>query len=154
MAKSKKAKKTAAKRRKTPKEDSGEVFFVEVKNQQDVRVNNLECIKSVLGLMKEYENYKQIKHQKEETIAKMKQDLRKISHIFGQLKSQLPTMKLKGVKRPVFKHKKMKIIPKSEVFSKEHKKPANKEPVSKEKSELEKLESELSAIENKLGSLN
>lgn len=150
-------------KRKKPQEKQSEgIFFVEVANKNDIRVSTLESIKIILKLMHGYEGYKLVKHEKETMMAKLRSQLKEISSIVGQIKSALPAVNIKfkaekpAVAKPTVAEQEQK-VPK--IKASKPKQYAPKEVYTptpepkREMSELERLESELNAIEQKLQGL-
>ena len=133
------------------KNQSNELFFVEVKSPGDVKRNILETLKDILELMHKFESFKHIRHEKLEDINKLRALLKETHKMMGALRSKLPQTNLRvaiateaQAHPKKASHKKKK---KGKVAEQQEKIP------KKEKTELEKLESELSAIESKLKSL-
>ena len=128
---------------KEQKEQRGEIFFVEVKEPSEVKRNVLETMKEILELMQQFEKFKQIRHQKLLKIQRLRSLVKDANKIFGILKSKLPQASFKTIKpKPVQKHER-KPAAKKEKTPKE-------DAQKKHKTELDRLESELSAIESKL----
>ena len=165
MAK-KNIKKTVTKK-KVPKKASkkvdpnNELYYVELPNHEDVRINVLESSKLILNLAKEYTRFKQLRHQKEVEINKMRKEFRYIRKTFGILKSKLPSVNVKLPKVKKGKHTEEHKAahheePKIENHAhpvEMHMKPASHKKSSRESEELHKLESELTEIEDKLSNL-
>tara|TARA_Y100000310_G_scaffold293782_1_gene323666 strand:- start:33270 stop:33800 length:531 start_codon:yes stop_codon:yes gene_type:complete len=173
--------KAKSRSRSAKKPEAEEVFFVEVKNQGDLRVNTLESMKLLIRLMKDAEDYKTAKHEKESAISGLRSEFKEISRIVSDFKSSLPPVRVRApvVPKPQVpteekqetlksakkaKPKKAKAKPKkTKAKKKAHKKTAKKArpkaaakkapPKPKGVAELQKLESELTAIEEKLGTL-
>ncbi len=132
------------------KEQSDELFFVQVKDPNEVRKNILETLKDIVEVLKSFEKFKQIRHDKLENINKLRGLLKDANKMLGNLKSKLPQTNLRATvvkeaprhpKVPHKKGKKIKIIE------------AEKAPPKKEITEADKLEAQLSAIEEKLKGL-
>ena len=130
------------------KEQSNELFFVQVKEPSEVRRNILESLREIIEVLKRFEKFKRIRHEKLENINKLRGLLRETNKVFGTLKSKLPQTNLRATvageapKHPKKHHKKSK---KAKVV--EEKMP------KKEITEADKLEEQLSVIESKLKSL-
>ena len=132
------------------KEHDNELFFVEVKGTNDVRKNILEALKGIVEVLHRFEKFKHIRSKKLEHIQKLKTLLKETNKMLGNLKLKLPNTNLKAITvKDVPKE------PKEELHKKNHteKPPEHKKVMKKSMSELEKLESELSAIESKLRDL-
>jgi len=131
------------------KED--EAFFVKIKESSDVKRNLLESLKDIVENMQRFERFKNTREEKIRNINKLKVDIKELVKLNSQLKSALPEAKLRiAIKKAMKKkHKNPKKAAINEVERKTEKSVARSRPVS----ELEKLESELSAIEGKLSGL-
>ena len=129
------------------KEQSNELFFVQVKEPSEVRRNILETLRDIVGVLKSFEKFKHIRHEKLEKINKLRGLLKETNKVLGTLKSKLPQTNLRAtVAREAPKkahHKKGKKMKVAE---------AEKMP-KKEITEADKLEEQLSVIESKLKSL-
>ena len=126
--------------------EQNEVFFVQVMEPAQVRRDILESLKQILELLQRFEKFKHTRHEKMNKIQKLRNLVRDANKMTSDLRSKLPQTNLKSVapresQKPAKKvsHKKNEATPKTS---------------RKEKTELEKLESELSAIESKLRSFN
>lgn len=135
------------------KEQNNEHFFVELKVPSEVRRNILEALKQIIEVLQRFEKFKHIRQEKLQGIHKVRILLRDANKLLGNLRIKLPQTNLRAtvMKEPQIKHK--------EINDKKKKKekPAAVKVVKapkKEMTELEKLESELSAIENKLKGLS
>ncbi len=126
--------------------ESKDIFFVEVREPDEVRRNILESLKEIVESLQRFEKFKEIRKEKSGNVDKLKKDVKEINKIILNLKSALPESKLRAmeVSKPVAEKK-----GKKKKHKKKHKEAEERKPAS----ELEKLESELSAIESKLGSL-
>ena len=129
------------------KEQDTGLFFVEVKEPSEVRRNILEILKEIVETLQRFEKFKHIRHEKIENMHKLGRLLKETNKTLGDLKSKLPQTNLRAI---------VKETPKQ---SKAHHKKKKKGKVVAEKSqqkdmtEIEKLESQLSAIESKLKGL-
>ena len=137
---------------KNLKEQSTELFFVEIKEPSEVRKNILETLKDILEVLQRFEKFRHIRHEKLENIQKLRLLLREENKLFGQVKAKLPQTNLRAIT--------VRETPK--LTKKAHRKKAGKgktaqvkseKPQKKEMTDIEKLESELTAIESKLKSL-
>lgn len=128
--------------KKNIKEEHGNgLFFVQIREPSEVRKSILESLKEILEMLQRFEKFKHIRHEKLMKIQKLRILMRDANKLMAELKAKMPQTSLKG------------IIVKE---AKQTKKPAKKKEAQpqpkKEKSELERLEAELSAIESKLKS--
>ena len=130
-----------------PKEikDQNEVFFVQITEPAQVRRNVLESLKQILELLQRFEKFKPIRHEKMSKIQKLRALMRDANKLMADLKSKLPQTSFKSIAPKGDKKPVKKIAPKKDEA-------AQPKVAKKEKTELEKLESELSAIESKLKS--
>lgn len=129
---------------KNIKEQQEGIFFVELKEPPEVKRNVLEALKDILGLMQQFEKFKQIRHEKLVKIQRLRSLVRDTNKMFGTLKAKLPQTNFKTPSSTPVKKQSKKIASKKE-------KAAPKEVTPKKhKTELDKLESELNAIEEKL----
>ena len=132
------------------KEQSSELFFVQVKKPNEVRKDILETLREIVETMHRFEKFKRVRHEKLEKIHHLGVLIKQANKILGNLKLKLPQTNLRATAAralPQSKahHKKKKKIKASE--EKQEKMP------KKELTEVDKLEAELSAIESKLKSL-
>ncbi len=142
------------------KKDKEEVFFVGVQDPIEIRRTLLESSKEMLQILQRYEKFKEVRKEKHAAIAHLKEDLKNIQALFARFKKRLPTTHLRlllqkeqaKVEKPAKVKKGVKKGSKEKVL-KTQKEKAKVKLIKKEMSDLEKLESELAAIEGKLGSL-
>jgi len=127
--------------KKKPKEQDKELFFVQVLEPLEVRRSILEGLKEIIELLQRFEKFKHIRHEKIAKIQKLGILMRDTNKLMVDLKSRLPQTSLKDAVAKGQKHPK----------APSRKKDAKQQP-RKERSELERLEAELSAIEGKLKS--
>jgi|SRR3989338_5634516 len=130
------------------KEQSNELFFVQVKAPNEVRRNILETLKDIVEVLKSFEKFKHIRHQKLENINHLRVLLRQANKMLGDLRIKLPQTNLRAI--PVKDTAKQ---PKKVHHKKKKGKSAEEKMPKKEMTEVDKLEAELSAIEAKLKSL-
>ena len=129
------------------KEQSNELFFVQVKKPNEVRRGILETLKDIVETLKRFEKFKYIRHKKLEKIHHLAVLLKQANKTLGNLKLKLPQTNLRATvartpSQPKVHHKKKKKVKAAE--EKQQKVP------KKELTEVDKLEAELSAIESKL----
>lgn len=117
-------------------------LFVGITSGDELRRGLLECSKSILESLKEYENFKGLREEKIKMIYKLRGEIKEVSRFINKLRTNLPKVKEVGIKKPEFKKAKAE---KPKMIRVE--KP-------KGKTEIEKLEEELSEIESKLNSLS
>ena len=130
---------------------NNELFFVQIPEPLEVRRNILEILKEILSTLQMFEKFKEIRHRKLENIHNLRMLLRQANRMIGDLKGKLPQTDLKAVVVKEAKphaEKDMKQKPSQTQSSKQEEKPKKKN-----LTELERLESELSAIEGKLKNL-
>ena len=125
------------------KEQGHEIFFVEVKDPQEVRKNILESLKQILETLQRFEKFKQLRHEKLTKIQKLRNLVRDSNKIMVNLKAKLPQTSLKGMVH----HENAKPVQKAP-----QKKAPVEKPQKRRSTEIERLEAELSAIESKLKS--
>lgn len=128
------------------KKEEKDIFYVEVREPNEVRRNILESLKDIVESLKRFEKFKEAGKEKIHNINKLREDIKELNKLVANLKNALPESKLRDIKiKPVLaegkKTKKRKHKKKEEV---EERRP---------KTELERLESELGSIEEKLQSL-
>jgi DNA integrity scanning protein DisA with diadenylate cyclase activity len=121
--------------KKPKKKKDTELFFVEVKNPYEIRKYILNTLRDILELLQRFEKFKQVKHHRVEEIHKLGNLMRDTNRLMGKLKAKLPQANLKMIQKQV-------------------KKPEPAPQIKKELSDVEKLEAELKAIEQKLNSFN
>jgi len=127
-----------------------ELFFVQIPEPSEVRRNILETLKEILATMQRFEKFKQMRHQKLDNIHKLRALLRQANRMIGDLKSKLPQTDLKAV---VIREQKPQAEKAPKQKAQNSKQKPQEKPKKKELTELERLESELSAIEGKLKNL-
>lgn len=120
-------------KKKSREEDEG-LFFVYLTENEKIRRDVLENLKKLLEFSHGYERMKAIRHQKAERLNKMKSILREINRLVLDLRQKIPQANIR--------------LP--SVKSEPSEKPqAQKRAVS----ELDRLNSELRAVEEKLSRL-
>ena len=130
------------------KEQSNELFFVQVKKPNEVRKDILETLREIVETLHRFEKFKRIRHEKLEKIHHLGVLIKQANKILGNLRLKLPQTNLRATAVRVSSepkkahHKKKKKIKAAE--EKQEKLP------KKDLTEVDKLEAELSAIESKL----
>lgn len=122
---------------------SKDIFFVEVKEPEEVRKNILESLKEILESLQRFEKFKETRKDKIYHINKLKNIVKDANKLVFDLKGYFPETKIRTVKAisKATERKKPGIRKKGEATER------------KPMTELQKLESELSEIEGKLESL-
>ena len=102
-------------------------------------------LKDIVESLKRFEKFKEVGKEKIHSVNKLRRDIKELNKLVSNLKNALPESKLREIKiKPILsKGKKSKKI----------KNKKEEVEVMKPKTELEKLESELGAIEEKLQGL-
>ena len=128
-------------------EENKDIFFVEVKESEEVKRNILEALREIVESLQRFEKFKETRKDKIDHINKLRQIVKEANRLVSNLKTSLPETKIRAIKvskletaekkRPIIRKKKKSIEVKE------------KKPMT----ELQKLESELNEIESKLGSL-
>ncbi len=125
-------------------------IFVGLTNKDELRRGILECSKSILESLKDYERFKVVREEKLKLINQFRSDIREISKSINALRASLPQVKEVDIKRPEVKQ-----VFLNNVSSRSKPKKEERPKVVKvEKTELDKLESELNEIEEKLNELS
>ncbi len=122
-------------------QESNELFFVQIREPSEVRRNILESLKEILEMLQRFEKFKHIRHDKLMKIQKLRVLMRDTNKLMGELKTKLPQTSLRGV-----------AVKETKPTKKPAKKRESQPQQEKKKTELERLQTELSAIENKLKS--
>jgi|TARA_B100002003_G_C14147363_1_gene551786 hypothetical protein len=133
-----------------------EVFFVKVKDPNDVKKNLLESLKDIVENLHRFEKFKAIREEKLENINKLRENIKELTKLNSKLRSALPETKLRIALKKAKEVKKKRHKVSKKVFKKEPVEKIEKAPKAEKQrplSELEKLETELSAIEGRLGNL-
>ncbi|MBD3310471.1 hypothetical protein GF351_04585 [Candidatus Woesearchaeota archaeon] len=115
-------------------------FYVGVKDEIEVRKNLLEASKGVLNTLQSFEEFKATRQEKLQEILKLRQILKEIHSLSNRFRKEVPTVKRSITPRQPAR--KTAIAEKT---------PAKVQEEDVE--EMNKLESELTAIENKLKGL-
>ncbi|MBI1934924.1 hypothetical protein HYS31_00640 [Candidatus Woesearchaeota archaeon] len=129
------------------KEQTNDLFFVEIRQHSEIRKDILEALKQMLEVLQRFEKFRHIRHSKSENIQKLKAMIKDANKVLGTLKGKLPQTNLR-----VSSVREDKPAPKK-IHKKNKPAPQKKEP-KREMTEMERLEAELNAIESKLKSLD
>ncbi|MBI2649779.1 hypothetical protein HYX04_00530 [Candidatus Woesearchaeota archaeon] len=129
------------------KEQSSELFFVQVKKPNEVRRDILETLREIVETLHRFEKFRRIRHEKLEKIHHLGVLVKQANKMLGNLRLKLPQTNLRATvarapSPPKVHHKKKKKI--KAAGEKQQKVP------KKELTEVDRLEAELSAIESKL----
>jgi cell fate (sporulation/competence/biofilm development) regulator YmcA (YheA/YmcA/DUF963 family) len=130
---------------------SKDIFFVEVREPEEVRRNILESLKEIVESLQRFEKFKETRKDKLDKVNKLRKIVKDTSMSILDLKKSLPEAKIRAVRSV------SKIAEKEKASGK--KKPVARKKIFKEETkekpmtELQKLESELNEIESKLESL-
>lgn len=137
------------------KED--DVFFVGIEDPVELRRSILESSKDLLQYLQRFENFKEVRIEKQEQLLKLRDTTDEIAKLVRKLKSALPKTHLRAKPlKPEAEEKEeipeqKKIVIKKKAAEKEaRKKPFEAKPLEKPMTDLEKLEAELGAIESRL----
>lgn len=130
--------------------ESKDIFFVEVSGPGEVRRNILESLKDIVETLQRFEKFKQARKEKLHSVSKLSSDLKGINRMLSNLKAAVPETKLREIKIKAVLKEEKKEKPKKRGHGKKHK---EAEPRQKPLTEVERLESELGAIEEKLRGL-
>ena len=135
------------------KEQDNGMYFVQVKDPTEMRKHVLETLRQIFEMLQRFDKLRQLRHEKLESINKLKSLFKDANKLLGSLKVKLPqtNLRISAVKEMQTHDKKVshKSIKAKSKIAKE--KPAA--PPKKEMSDAEKLEAQLNAIESKLKSL-
>ena len=133
------------------KDPNSELFFVHVREPNEVRKHILQSLKEILQVLHRFEKLRQIRHEKSLSVQKLRVLLKDANKMLGSLKLKFPQTDLKPMMaEDAAKH------PKKKAADKKKSKPVQEKPAKesiKELTELEKLEAQLDAVEGKLREL-
>ena len=130
--------------------ESKDLFFVEVREPGEVRRNILESLKDIVEALQRFEKFKHARKEKLHSIGRLSSDLKGINKMISDLKEAIPEAKLREIKIKAAIKEEKKGKPKKKKHGKKHK---EAEPRQRPLTEVERLESELGAIEEKLKGL-
>ncbi len=141
------------------KED--DIFFVGIRDPVEVRRNLLESTRDVVQTLQRFERFKQVRDEKQQEVAGLREQVKEINRLVNKLKSSLPKTKLriKLHEEAAVAEKKRKELEEKKAAGKkkEEKQIVKKEeqlPAKRELTEIEKLERELGEIEGRLSNLS
>ena len=130
--------------------ESEDILFVEIREPSEVRRNILESLKNIVETLQRFEKFKHLRKEKIHSINKLSNDLKRINKMFSDLKNAIPETKLREIKAKSILKEEEKEKPKKKKHGKWHK---GAEERQKPLTEVDRLESELGAIEEKLRGL-
>ncbi|MFP4112405.1 MAG: hypothetical protein ACLFPQ_01710 [Candidatus Woesearchaeota archaeon] len=142
--------------------DPDDVFYVEIRNHDDLKRNTLESMKTVLMSLERYEEFLKVRMEKNKAVYDLKRIFKEITALVTKLKSSLPKSNLNVdvESDDLIDKKTIKKVKSEEKKNEEEAKSPNKKSSPKKessakigKSDLEALEKELAAIEAKLGNV-
>lgn len=125
-------------------DEEKELFFAELRNPNEIRRNVLEARREIIESLQRYENIKFLRDQKLEKIKELRKVTKDINKTIVNLRNILPKAKIR--EETIQVKKKKETQKKRKVKKKE-------EPKEKHTSELDRMEAELNAIEEKLNLL-
>ena len=137
-------------------EEKPDIFYVNVEYPTEIQRSVLECTKEVLGDLKRYEAFRQIRIRKIEYIAEFNNIMAEIKLLNNRLRRVLPKTGLRAIteKEEVVRIEKTTEKPKKmKKKAAKTKKPEPAPVVNRPRSNLDRLESELDEIEKRLKSL-
>ena len=132
------------------KKESEDILFVEIREPSEVRRNILESLKNIVETLQRFEKFKHLRKGKIHSINKLSNDLKRINKMFSDLKNAIPETKLREIKTKSILKEEEKEKPKKKKHGKWHKEAEERQ---KPLTEVDRLESELGAIEEKLRGL-
>ncbi|MAH33356.1 hypothetical protein CL615_03110 [archaeon] len=121
--------------------ESKDMFFVEVRDPNEVRRNILESMKGIIESLQRFEKFKVMRKDKIDKINGLRKTVKELNKLTSNLKGSLPesNLRLRASKSPE----------KKKTSKDKHKAEGKKE----SETEIQKLESQLSQIEGKLTGL-
>jgi len=120
--------------------DTGEVYYVNIRNSHSLRRGILETSKGVIEILHRYEKFKKLRADRVRAIEELIINFREINEICAQMKVDMPKIKLPQIKKP---KKAEAVMPK-----------VTKKPFAHESDdELKKLENAIAQIEQRLGQI-
>lgn len=134
------------------KEQSSGMYFVQIKDPNDVRKHILETLRQIFEMLKRLEKLRHLRHEKLENVNKLRSLFKNTNKLLVTLKVKLPQTSLKAIVTKEAAIHDKKHHAKSKKAAKTAKEKIEDEP-KRELSETEKLEAQLNAIESRLKSL-
>ena len=131
-------------------EKEEDILFVEVREPSEVRRNILESLKNIVETLQRFEKFKHIRKEKIRSINKLSNDLKGINRMLSDLKAAVPETKLREIKIKLVLKEEKKEKPRKKKHGKMHRETGEGQ---KPLTEVDRLESELGAIEEKLRGL-
>jgi len=131
-----------------------EALYVGVQSPIELRKVILEATRDAVEMLQNYEKFRAVKEEKVKTVAQLQDQIKELARLINKLKLELPKIDVR-----IKLHKEEEMIEAEKRVAKEAGKPKKKTVKSKEAvpkrtkelSELEKLEAELTNIEQRLG---
>lgn len=124
--------------------DDDNVFYVGIGEPNELRKDLLGCSKTIISCLKDYENYKDIRAEKDKVAIELKKAISEIIFLNEKLTEFFPKTRL----RAMDKEQKEEIEKRSKRIS------GNRKRISSAKDEdIKRLEEELSAIEERLSGI-
>ena len=130
--------------------ESEDILFVEIRGPSEVRRNILESLKNIVETLQRFEKFKHLRKEKIHSINKLSNDLKRMNKMLSDLKNAVPETKLREIKIKSILKEEEKEKPKKKKHGKRHKEAEERQ---KPLTEVDRLESELGAIEEKLRGL-
>ena len=130
--------------------ESEDILFVEIRGPSEVRRNILESLKNIVETLQRFEKFKHLRKEKIHSINKLSNDLKRMNKMLSDLKNAVPETKLREIKIKSVLKEEEKEKPKKKKHGKRHKEAEERQ---KPLTEVDRLESELGAIEEKLRGL-
>ena len=124
-------------------------YFVSIKTPLETRRHLLESTKKSLVSLQNYHKLQLIRGEKQQHLNSLKQSVKELMYLDSKLTELLPEYNADLMSE----FKKEKHVEKKQPAKQEKKPVATKDPIKKEKTDLEKLEESLNSIEEKLKTL-
>jgi hypothetical protein len=133
-----------------------DVLYVGLPSPIELRRTVLEATKDAVEMLQKYEKFRAVREEKIKTIIELQEQIKEITRLASKLKSEMPKIDVR-----IKLHQEQEMIEREATAAKEAAKPKEKKEKktikkeavkrTRELSELEKLEAELTNIEQKLG---
>lgn len=134
------------------KEKSNGMYFVQVKDPNNVRKHILETLRQIFEMLKRLERMRHLRREKLENVNKLRSLFKNTNKLLGTLKVKLPQTNLKATVIKEAEVHDIKHHAKSKKSAETTKEKTEAEP-KRELSDTEKLEAQLNAIESRLKGL-